>query len=176
LNRLVSRRRLLGSTVALGGLWLGAGLAPTATAHRAHVTLTRLLANRAAGNWELIHSIHYHDAAVALRRLAPGQGLQPGSAAGQARLMLEIETRIAWFDPQATPLRPKPVGAELSGDAVVLYQELATPILQGRYQVRSTFLHDVFAAQRNNFSIELAQNPLPIRLNAAQTTASFEVS
>lgn len=170
-----SRRALLAKLVGLSAALGAATCAPRLSAHRAHVTLTRLTANPAAGSWEMVHSIHYHDAAVALRRLAPGEGLQPTSPKGQARLMLEIERTMRWLDPAGNALSPRAVGAELAADAVVLYQELSTPAASGRYQLESRFLFDVFPEQRHNLSVELAGDKVALTLNANTPRATFEV-
>lgn len=167
------RRRLLGA-LALGTL---GGLTPSLSlAHRAHVTLTRLSANTRTRRWEWSHSIHFHDAAVALRRLAPGKGLQPVDAAGQARLMLEIEQRFRWTTPSGKSLQPQAVGAELQGDGLVLYQDCEAPEELGLYQVECRLLHEIFEAQSNTVSIELVDPPLRRQLNAGMPTTRFELT
>ena len=170
----ISHRRWVLGALALGTL---GGLAPNlAQAHRAHVTLTRLSANPRTRRWEWSHSIHFHDAAVALRRLAPGKGLQPVDAAGQARLMLEIERRFLWTMPSGKRLQPQAGGAELQGDLLVLYQDCEAPEEPGTYTVECRLLHDIFAEQRNTLSIELVNPPLRRQLNATLTTTRFDWS
>ena len=167
------QRRWVLSAVALGTI---GGLAPrVALAHRSHVTLTRLSANPRTLRWEWSHSIHFHDAAVALRRLAPGKGLQPVDAAGQARLMLEIEQRFLWTTPSGKRLQPQAVGAELQGDGLVLYQDCEAPGETGSYAVECRFLHDVFDSQTNTISIELVDPPMRRQLRAATPVSRFEV-
>jgi len=169
----LNRRRLL-SALALGSL---GGLLPrVALAHRAHVTLTRLSANPSTGRWEWSHSIHFHDAAVALRRLAPGKGWQPVDPEGQARLMLEIEQRFRWITPSGKLLQPQAVGAELQGDGLVLYQDCENPREAGAYTIECTWLHDVFEQQKNTVSIELVTPPLRRQLDAKAPTSRFELA
>ena len=57
-----TRRRLLQAAA----WWPWLGLPGVARAHRSHVVLTRLAANRQAATWEWTHELHYHDAVVAL--------------------------------------------------------------------------------------------------------------
>ena len=167
------RRWLLGA-LALSTI---GGLAPNVSlAHRAHVTLTRLSANPRTRRWEWSHSIHFHDAAVALRRLAPGKGLQPVDAAGQARLMLEIEQRFRWTTPSGKALQPQAVGAELQGDGIVLYQDCPAPEEIGRYEVECRLFHDIFETQSNTVSIELVDPPLRRQLTTAMPTTRFELT
>lgn len=167
------RRRLL-SAFALSSL--GALLPRVALAHRAHVTLTRLSESPSNQRWEWSHSIHFHDAAVALRRLAPGKGLQPVDAAGQARLMLEIEQRFRWITPSGKLLQLQAVGAELQGDGLVLYQDCENPRETGSYTVECSLLQDVFEQQRNTISIELMKPPLRRQLDAKTPVSRFELA
>jgi hypothetical protein len=169
-----TQRRWLLSALALGTL---GGLTPSLSlAHRAHVTLTRVSANTRTRRWEWSHSIHFHDAAVALRRLAPGKGLQPVDAVGQARLMLEIERRFVWTTPSGARLQPQAVGAELQGDGLVLYQDCEAPNATGSYSVECRLLHDVFESQTNTLSIELVDPPLRRQLTARMPTTRFELT
>lgn len=169
----VTRRRWMLGALALGTV---GGLAPNGLlAHRAHVTLTRLSANRRTRRWEWSHSIHFHDAALALQRLAPGKGLQPVDAAGQARLMFELEQRFRWITPSGKQLQPQAVAAELQGDGLVLYQDCGAPDEVGSYEVECHLLHDIFEAQSNTVSIELVEPPLRRQLTATMPTTRFEL-
>ena len=171
---MTDRRRFLSQlgagSLALGGSVFG-GFRPL-LAHRSHVTLTRLLLNAQSGRWELIHAIHYHDAATALRRLEPGAGLVPTTPDGQARLMFEIEQHIHWSGANGV-IQPVAVGAELAGDSVLLYQE-CLPALPGTpVQLESRFLHREFSDQVNHFNIEIKDPPRLLRLSAATPLAAF---
>ena len=160
----------------LGGTALAAATAGTIddiAAHRSHVTLTRLLSNPATQRWEVIHAIHYHDAAVALRRLSPGGGLTPTSAEGQARLMLEIERRILWST-RAGSMTLAPVGAELAGDSLLLYQECIPPPSGTSVFIESRLLHAEFKAQINRFSIETTTPPILLSTDASQPRVQFD--
>ena len=171
---MTDRRRFL-SQLGAGGLALGStvfgGFQPL-LAHRSHVTLTRLLSNAQTGRWELIHAIHYHDAATALRRLAPGSGLVPTTPDGQARLMFEIEQHIRWSGANGV-IQPVAVGAELAGDSLLFYQECFPATPETRVQIESRFLHREFSDQVNHFNIEINDPPRLLRLNATNPSAEF---
>ncbi|MFZ9709357.1 MAG: DUF6702 family protein [Steroidobacteraceae bacterium] len=165
----VTRRDL---TLAL----IAAALTPRiALTHRAHVTLTRVVPNASAGTWEFLHAIHYHDAAQALRRWEPTQRWQPTDPAGQARLMMAIERAFVWRNPAGSPLAPSPVGAELKGDSLHLYQEIRAPLPSGRYTVTCELLHDLFSGQRNVIQIELGTSPQRIELDARSPEGRFTI-
>jgi hypothetical protein len=157
---------------ALAAIW--ADSLRFAWAHRARVTLTRLTHNLRTDRWEIIHALHYHDAATALRRLEPGAGLAPTTAQGQARLMLEIERQILWQSKNGA-LSPAAVGAELAGDSVMLYQECPPASPGTRISVQSRFLHREFSDQVNHVHIELKDPPRLLRLDANTPSAEFTV-
>lgn len=170
-TRAVGRRTLL---TVLPALFWGAAPRP-ALAHRSHVTLSRLTANPRAGTWELVHAIHYHDAARVLALRAPGRGLDPASTEGRARLALEVESSFRVRDPSGSPLPWQMVGAELAGDGVAIYQEVPAPAVRGRFVVESRLLQDIFPDQVNNVSVEFAQPSTTLRLAAAQPMGAFEL-
>lgn len=150
--------------------------APTALAHRAHVTLTQLAAHPTNGRWEFAHAIHHHDALQLLALRGAKAAAQPGNPAGNAVIALEVERGFRWFGADGSLLRPTTVGAELAGDNVVVYQEMPAPALPGRFVVEATLLHDVFADQRNNVSIEFSRPYTLLRLTRQAKRAEFEVS
>ncbi len=158
-------------------LWLAPALlsvaASRAEAHRAHVTLTRLQANPRAGTWELVHSLHYHDAAQVLARLAGGRRVEPTAVEGRARLALELERCFRILGPDGKPLSIATVGAELEGDSVLVYQELPAPPARGTYTVECTLFQEVFPGQLNNLSVDLVQPSTVLRLSAQAPRAAF---
>ena len=158
-------------------LWLGPalllGAASRTEAHRAHVTLSRLQGNPRAGSWELAHSLHYHDAAQVLARLAGGRRVEPATLEGRARLALEVERCFRILGPDGRPLAFGTVGSELEGDSVVVYQELPAPVPHGTCTVECTLFQDVFPGQVNNVSVELAKPSVALRLSAESPRATF---
>ena len=176
-----SRRSLLRGALGVAGSIAvgigGAGLLGSSRAqgHRSHVSLTRLVANRAAGTWEFVHAIHFHDAARALARWDAARGWQPTDVAGRARLLLELERRLGWFDPSGQRLSPAAVGAELESDSVRLYQEMPIPSVAGTFVVECMLLHDVFREQRNVIQIELGDDIQRLELSAANPRGSWKL-
>lgn len=172
----LSRRRLIGGFAAGAAAAVGGGLPRLAWAHRSHVSLTRVSANAAAGSWEFVHSIHIHDAVTALAVWLPGEEPNPATDRARARVALEVERRIRWSGPDGDALPPTMVGAELSGDDLVVYQELPAPRAAGRYTVTCTLLHDIFADQANVVQFGVVQPPKTARLDARTTQTVFDWS
>lgn len=169
------RRRFLQGAACAALPWLGLGFAPVARAHRSHVVLTRLSANRQADTWEWVHEIHYHDAVVALGVLLPGRDADPVSPEGRARLVFELDRHLRFTGPDGQGLAPATIGGELEGDDLVLYQEAPRPASTGTWQVASTFLQRIFDDVVHHVSIDLGGPVRLLRLDAANPRAGFEV-
>ena len=169
----VPRRRVLTALAAGAGALAVGSLSRPAWAHRAHVSLTRVLGNPRAGTWEFLHSIHIHDAITALGAWLPGEEPNPASERARARIALEVERRFAWTGPDGKPLAPTMVGAELAGDDLMVYQELPAPRAAGEYSVSCSLLHEMFADQQNVVQFAVVTPPVVARLDAKRSRASF---
>ena len=169
----VPRRRVLAALAACVGASAVGSVSRPAWAHRAHVSLTRVLANPRAGTWEFLHSIHIHDAITALAAWLPGEEPNPASERARARVALEVERRFAWTGPDGRPLAPTMVGAELAGDDLVVYQELSAPRAAGDYGVACSLLHGIFSDQQNVVQFAVVTPPVVARLDAKRSRATF---
>jgi hypothetical protein len=172
----LSRRRALAGLVLLPAALGAVALSPIARAHRARVSLTRLLANPAADTWEFVTTLHLHDASVALRRLGAAVPSDPASPQGQARLALEVERTMLWYAPDAAALRPTVEGSEILGNDLVIYQSLPRPQASGEYAVESRLLHAVYPDMANSVQIDVVDPPRLERLTSARPRAVFEWS
>jgi len=146
-----------------------------ASAHRSHVSLTRLTPNLRASTWELVHYLHYHDCNELLLALLPQRRLEPGSDEGKARLALYIEQHFSLSGPGAKALAVQTVGAEVVGDSLAVYRELPLPGIKGDYTVVTTLMYELFADQINNVSLEFAKPSQTLMLTAQQSSATFTV-
>jgi len=173
------RRRLLQGLAGAAAAALAAPAAllwpTTASAHRSHVSLTRLTPNLRAATWELVHYLHYHDCNELLLALLPRRRLEPDSDEGKARLALYVEQRFSLSGPGAKPLAVQTVGAEVVGDSLAVYRELPLPGIKGDYTVATTMLCELFADQINNISLEFAKPSQTLMLTAQQSSATFAV-
>ena len=175
----VPRRRLLqglagAAVAALAGpaalLWPA-----TASAHRSHVSLTRLTPNLRASTWELVHYLHYHDCNELLLALLPQRRLELDTDEAKARLALYLEQHFTLSAPGAKLLTVQTVGAEVVGDSLAVYRELPLPGVKGEYSVATTMLCELFADQVNNVSLEFVRPSQTLMLTAQQSRATFTV-
>ncbi|MFM7709159.1 MAG: DUF6702 family protein [Gammaproteobacteria bacterium] len=165
---------MVAALAAGAGVIAFGGASRPVEAHRAHVSLTRVLANPRTGTWEFQHSIHTHDTITALTAWLPGEEPNPASDRARARVALEVERRISWTGPDGRTLAPIMVGAELAGDDIVVYQELPAPRVSGAYSVTCELLHGIFADQRNVVQFGVVTPPVVARLDARRNRASFD--
>jgi hypothetical protein len=178
-GKVLPRRRLLQGLAGAAAATLVAPAAllwsVTASAHRSHVSLTRLTPNPRASTWEVVHYLHYHDCRELLQALLPQRPVEPGSDEGKARLALYVEQRFSLSGPGDKPLTVQTVGAEVVGDSVAVYRELPLPGIKGDYTVSTTMLCELFADQINNVSLEFAKPSQTLMLTAQQSRATFAV-
>lgn len=146
----IGRRRIL----ALAGAGLAAGLVPPAHAHRAKAALTLVRWNKAAGLLEIDHSLHAHDAEIALARIGGVTAPDLSRLEDRARLALYVEERFALTVPGGPALTLRLVGAEPDGANIHVFQEVALPAAPARLRVRNTILRDVFSGQINQVNID----------------------
>jgi hypothetical protein len=169
----MNRRRGLHYLAALAVLSL-LGASSLAQAHRSHVTLTRVSINERSGRWEIVHAIHYHDALRLLAALGVRDDVQPSSIEGRARIALEVEKAFRWSTGDGRSIVPVTVGAELEGDNLLVYQEIAAPSSGGRMAVESSFMHGVFPDQMNHILLEYPTPKVTLKLSRSQRRAEFE--
>lgn len=171
-----TRRSLLAGLGSLSVLAILAVGSPAARAHRARVSLTRMIPNRDAGTWEFITTLHLHDAEVSIAALTGEASASATSPAGQARLMLELERTLTWSAPDGQVLRLAAEGAEILGNDLALYQSLPAPRQAGAYSVEGRFLHAVYGGMVNTVQWDGVRPSRLERLTATRPRASFEWS
>lgn len=153
------RRRFL----ALAGAGLLLGVVPLARAHRAKAALTLVRFNRAKGLMEVEHTLHAHDAEMALNQIAKLPTPDLSQLEDRARLSLYVEARFALTPPGGPALALKLLGAELDGEEVRVYQEMAMTAPPDKLSVRNMILRDVFPVQINQVNFDLYGDPARIR-------------
>ncbi|WP_153205758.1 DUF6702 family protein [Niveispirillum sp. SYP-B3756] len=155
------RRRSLLALMG-GGLLLAAAL--PAQAHRAKSSLTLVRWNAAAKLLEVEHKLHAHDAEVALSQQAGIATPDLSRLEDQAKLALYVEARFSLTPLGGKPLSLKLLGAELEGDHIFVYQELALPAPPKALAVEDGILRDVFRTQLNQVNFDMADgDPAHIR-------------
>ncbi len=134
-------------------LCVAVAAAASASAHRSKSALTTIERNPVSGRIEIVHSLHWHDAELGLAESTGIARLSLTTVESQARLALYVEERFGLADAKTSQVLPlELVGAEVSGDYVMVYQELAAD-LPAALAVRHDVLRDVFPEQVNQVNL-----------------------
>ena len=131
-------------------------LAPPASAHRAQTVLTTVMWNAAASTLDVMHRLHAHDAELCLQQKNGGAQVDMTVLRSQAQLMIYIEGSFSLLD-GAKPLALSPLGAELEGEVILLYQECRLAEPPRNLAIDHRILRDVFENQTNLVNVRLAQ-------------------
>ncbi|MEL6111752.1 MAG: DUF6702 family protein [Pseudomonadota bacterium] len=125
-----------------------------AVAHEQKVAITEVLFNANSGNIEIAHRLYLHDAEHAVQEQW-----------GKADLMsdpedldkLALYTRgnfFLWLDGELAT--PTPVGVEVDGPYVWVYDELPIPVAMiSTVTIDNTILRDVWRAQANLVNLQI---------------------
>lgn len=143
--------------LAAGGV-LGAGLiwAPPALAHRAQTVLSTVTWNEAGASLDVMHRLHGHDAEVCLALKSGAPQADITELRTQAQLMIYIEDTFVLTD-GGRALALSPLGAEMQGEAVLMYQECKLTAPPRNLAIENRILRDVFENQTNLVNVKLAQ-------------------
>ncbi|MCG8442737.1 MAG: hypothetical protein MI723_13125, partial [Caulobacterales bacterium] len=132
-----------------------AGLAAAggpARAHRLHMGLTTIDWRAEAGRLEVVHRFYAHDMAAALGAAAPDGDLAELRARAHAALYVAEQFRLADGE---TPLTLDLIGAELEGEYLFVYQEIALLAPPAQLGARAGALLDALPGQVNTVNIDL---------------------
>lgn len=141
---------------ACGAFGVGMIWAPPALAHRAQTVLSTVTWNEATSTLDVMHRLHGHDAEVCLAMKAGVPQMDITELRTQAQLMIYIEQTFALTD-SARVLALAPLGAEMQGEAVLMYQECKLTAAPRNLAIDNRILRDVFENQTNLVNVKLAQ-------------------
>ena len=125
---------------------------PSSMAHRAPGCLTTIKWNDASRRTEIIHRLHIHDAEVGVSASRGIAGLSVGDTEGRAHIALYVEEHFHIISDD-DPLPLELVGAEISGNDILVYQEYPKPLPQD-ILIQNSILRDAFPKQVNRVNIE----------------------
>ncbi len=131
-------------------------------AHRAHFSLTDMWWRVDRSTLEITHSIHLDDAMVLLASLGAPDGTL--DAAMQAKLMHYLERTFS-LTSDGNQLELEPIGAQIDGDFLWLYQELKLPRLPDQLQLSCRVMQDFSAEQVNQVNFRVGDEVRTLRLN-----------
>jgi hypothetical protein len=148
LNGAIGLRTVIFSIVAV----MLMGSVSSVMAHRAPGSLTTIKWNEESGRTEVIHRLHTHDAELGVGELGDIPDLSVMDVEGRAHIALYVEKHFhIKSSEKALPLEL--IGAELSGDYILIYQELPDRLPQS-ILVHDSILLETFPAQINQVNIE----------------------
>jgi hypothetical protein len=124
-------------------------------AHRLPEGLTTVSYNPTTASTEIVHRLHVHDAETGLAEIMQNAQFTLGTLESQARFALYVEQRFTIRDnASGTALTLVLVGAELEGDQVLVFQEVAGA-LPFRVAMRNDILREVYPDQVNKVNVVL---------------------
>ena len=129
-----------------------AGIAVAAMAHREPGSLTSVNWNEASGKTEIIHRLHSHDAELGIGAVLNMPSLSVLDLEGRAHIALYVEGRFHIADNDGE-LELELIGAELSGDHILVYQERSGH-LPAKIRIQDYILRDAYPTQINQVNIE----------------------
>jgi hypothetical protein len=124
-----------------------------AGAHQLREVVTTIAWNPRAGSLEVVHRLHVHEAVEALAQRFGLRSPDPGSLRNQARAVLYVEERFA-LAVEGRPLALAPVGAELDGPYLFVYQESLQGAPPRALEVESAVLMERYPDLRHQVNYE----------------------
>jgi hypothetical protein len=146
--------RITRRTAILAGCALA--VAPPALAHRAQTVLSTVMWNAGSSMLEVMHRLHAHDAELALQAKTGVLQADMTVVRDQAQLMLYVEQTFGLTD-GGKQIALAPLGAEIEGEAILLYQECKLAAAPRELSIDNRILRDVFEGQTNLVNVRLAQ-------------------
>ncbi len=152
--------------------WLGAfaWFAPWVRAHKLHYSLTELFWRQDQTTLEIVHSFHLDDAMTLLTDVDNPSGELP--AATQARLLLYAEQHFK-LSQAGRRLTLEPVGAQIDGNYLWIYQEHLMPHLPTPLRVECTLMHDVSPRHQNQVNLRIGDAVRTLTFRKGATIGEF---
>ncbi len=143
------KRQIAGLSVLAFALM---GMVSSAMAHRAPGSLTTIKWNEASGRTEIIHQLHIHDAESGVGTSLNITDLSVEDAEGRAHIAIYVEEHFH-IKMGEKELQLELIGAELSGNFILIYQEFPDRLTEN-ILVHDSILRDMFPTQTNQVNIE----------------------
>ncbi|UTW55919.1 DUF6702 family protein [Kordiimonas sp. SCSIO 12610] len=151
---------------------LGATFAYTSStqAHRTSSSLTSVVWIASDKNFEVTHRLHLHDVQQALRNVIADPSTTAFDPEGQAELILYMEETFSFQSPSGQ-LELTPLGAEVEGDYVYVYQEASVKEIPPSITIQDLTFHDIYPEQENQVNIEYQGTVTSLVFNASDDKA-----
>ena len=174
MRRALPARRVLGALALVAVIIMGMGLGVrSAAAHRANAAVTTIEWNERTGNLEIIHRLHAHDAQVAVSDV---MGVHPPDLTElkpRAALALYVSRDFSMQNADGRRLRQEIVGAELQGNYVYVYQEVALEKAPECLLITNGIMLDVFRKQINTVNFKTPHGVRSAEFSEGATKAAL---
>ena len=145
--------------------------------HTLKMTTTEITWHPNNGQLEVVHSVHLDDAMLLLARLGDVQAELPVEV--QAQLMVYLDEHFQ-LNSGAQTLPLTPIGAQVLGDTLWLYQESPSSIsgaqlMQG-FTVDMTFMQAYYAEQQHLINLHIGSQVKTLQLNQDSPQGTFETN
>ncbi|NOX49654.1 MAG: hypothetical protein GXP16_03850 [Gammaproteobacteria bacterium] len=165
----MKRRNVLRSAL-LVGTW---GVTGRALPHTMQFTTTQIRWQVNTRRWEIYHALHLDDAFELLARLGDPYGKLEVET--QAKVLRYVEEKFALsLDGQILSLDP--VGTQIEGDFLWIYQEYAMKKLPKKIDVRCQLLHELYPNQQNQINLVVGEEVKSGRTRPGTVLHSFSLS
>lgn len=141
------------SDLACAGLMLALFVAPV-LAHEQKAAITRVLFNPRTEHIEVMHRFLLHDAEHAVKLIFGGTADILEDDATRARFADYVYRRFSLAGPDGTPIPLAPVGYEIDGRYLWVYQEAPAPASLEGLTIRHDALRDIWPEQINLVNVE----------------------
>ena len=124
------------------------------SAHQQKEAITRVLFNPRTGNIEIMHRFLLHDAEHAVKELVDVKADILGSASTRQAFANYVYQRFAISDQDGQALPLSPVGQEIEGRFIWVYQETPIPAALSVLHITHNALRDIWPEQINLVNVE----------------------
>ncbi len=140
--------------VLMLSIWGGGPL--SALAHQQKVAISQILFNPQSGNIEVTHRLYFHDAEHAVQEEWGSADLTANDE-DMEKLALYVRSNFI-FSLEGEPLALKPVGVEIDGPYVWIYDEIEIPKKRIKaITIENYILRDVWESQANLVNLEVGK-------------------
>lgn len=129
-------------------------LAAPLNAHQQKEAITRVLFNPRTGNIEVMHRFLLHDAEHAVKELVDAKADILDSKSTRQAFADYVYARFAISDQDGQPLPLSPVGQEIEGRFIWVYQETPIPAALSVLHITHNALRDIWPEQVNLVNVE----------------------
>jgi len=137
-------------------------------AHRVSSALTTVVWVESEKSFEITHRLHLHDVQAALRNVIADPSTTIFSPEGQAELILYVSEAFEVSGDSVEPIVLTPLGAEVEGDYVYIYQEANLERVPSNLTVLDLTFLDIYGPQENQVNVEYDGTIQSLVFNSSQ--------